>query len=145
VSYTFFTRKKKSRKVTHAISNTIPPSEEARQQLHAFLGEGLSSSAQPSSELLRLVAQVMVQEILEQEVTDFLGRDRYVRRAEDERGYRNGYEPGRIRSAAGKIKVRVPQVRASERPYRSQLMEFLRGNSDVLEYLVVQMDMHGLP
>jgi putative transposase len=115
------------------MSKTIPPSEQVRQQLRAFLREALQTSAQPSSELLRLAAQVVVQEIVEEEVTDYLGRERYERRAEDERGYRNGYEPGRIRSAEGEIEVRVPQVRDSERPYRSTLMEFLRGNSDVLE------------
>src|SRR5690606_18752451 len=109
-----------------------------------FLREGIQTTAQPSSELLRLAAQVVVQEILEQEVTDFLGRERYERRREDERGYRNGYEPGRIRSAEGEIEVDVPQVRDSEQPYRSKLMEFLRGNSDVLEYLVVQMYTRGL-
>jgi putative transposase len=126
------------------MSNTIPPSEQVRQQLRAFLQEGVQTSAQPSSELLRLAAQVVMQEILEQEVTDFLGRERYERRADDEHGYRNGYEPGHIRSAEGEIEVRVPQVRASEQPYRSRLMEFLRGNSDVLEYLVVQMYARGL-
>jgi transposase-like protein len=77
-------------------------------------------------------------------VTDFLGRERYVRRTEGERGYRNGYEPGHMRSAEGEIEVCVPQVRDSERPYRSKLMDFLRGNSDVLEYLVVQMYARGL-
>jgi putative transposase len=126
------------------MSNTIPPSEQVRQQLQAFLREGIQTSTQPSSELLRLAAQVIMQELLEQEVTDFLGRERYARRAEGEQGYRNGYEPGHIRSAEGEIEVRVPQVRASEQPYRSTLMDFLRGNSDVLEYLVVQMYTRGL-
>jgi transposase-like protein len=126
------------------MSNTIPPSEQARQQLRAFLQEGVQTNPQASSELLRLAAQMVVQELLEQEVTDFLGRERYERRAEEERGYRNGYEPGRIRSAEGEIEVRVPQVREGEQPYRSRLMDFLRGNSDVLEYLVVQMYARGL-
>lgn len=83
-----------------------------------FLREGVQTSAQPSSDLLRMAAQVVVQEILEEEVTDFLGRERYERRAADECGYRNGYEPGRIRSAEGEIEVRIPQVRDSEQPYR---------------------------
>lgn len=126
------------------MSNTIPPSEEVRQQLRAFLREGLQTSEQPTSDLLRLAAQVVVQEMLEQEVTEFLGRERYERRSGDDRGYRNGYEPGRIRSAEGQIEVRVPQVRDSEPPYRSTLMDFLRGNSDVLEDLVVQMYTRGL-
>ena len=51
------------------------------------------------------------------------------------RGYRNGYEPGRLRTAEGEIVVQKPQVRewVEERPYRSRLMTFLRGHSDVLE------------
>lgn len=126
------------------MSKTITPSEQVRQQLRTFLREGVQTSTQPSSELLRLAAQVVVQEILEEEVTDFLGRERYERRGEDDRGYRNGYEPGRIRSAEGEIEVRIPQVRESEQPYRSTLMDFLRGNSDVLEDLVVQMYARGL-
>jgi putative transposase len=126
------------------MSKTIPPREQVRQQLRGFLREGVQTSTQPSSELLRLAAQVVVQEILEQEVTDVLGRERYERRAADERGYRNGYELGHTRIAEGEIEVRVPQVRASEQPYRSKLMDFLRGNSDVLEYLVIQMYVRGL-
>jgi putative transposase len=126
------------------MSNTIPPSEQVRQQLQAFLREGIQTSTQPSSELLRLAAQVIMQELLEQEVTAFLGRERYERRADGEPGYRNGYEPGHIRSAEGEIEVRVPQVRAREQTYRSTLMDFLRGHSDVLEYLVVQMYTRGL-
>jgi transposase-like protein len=35
-------------------------------------------------------------------MTDFLGRDRYERQPEAN-GYRNGYKPGRIRSAEGEI------------------------------------------
>jgi putative transposase len=59
-------------------------------------------------------------------------------------GYRNGYKPGRLRSAEGEIAFEVPQVRASEQVYRSKLLAFLRGNSDVLEYLVTQMYSRGL-
>jgi hypothetical protein len=53
------------------------------------------------SELLKLAAQRVIQEALEQEVTDYLGRERYARRNNGQVGWRNGYEPGRIRSAEG--------------------------------------------
>jgi transposase-like protein len=95
------------------------------------------------SQFLRLAVQGMVQQALEQEVTDYLGRERYERQPEAS-GYRNGYKPGRLRSAEGEIAFEVPQVRASEQVYRSKLLEFLRGNSDVLEYLVTQMYSRGL-
>lgn len=120
----------------------IAPSERVRQELRDFLGDG--SQEAPISQFVRLAVQRVVQEMLEQEVTDFLGRERYERRDDEQRGYRNGYEPGRMRSAEGEVNVQVPQVRASEQPYRSQLMDFLRGNSDVLEHLVVQMYTRGL-
>jgi putative transposase len=86
---------------------------------------------------------LVAQEALEQEVTDFLGRDRYERQ-DDPVGYRNGYKPGRMRSAEGEIELAVPQVRDSEHPYRSKLMDFFKGNTDVLDYLVLQMYTRGL-
>jgi putative transposase len=122
----------------------IAPSEQMRQALDEFLSQGLETDEQPVSQLLRLAAQVVVQEALEQEVADRLGRERYARREADQQGLRNGYEPGRIRSAEGEIVLQVPQVRGTQEPYRSKLMDFLRGNSDVLEYLVVQMYTRGL-
>jgi hypothetical protein len=57
---------------------------------------------------------------------------------------RNGYEPGRIRTAEGAIGVQVPQVRSAAEPFRSTLMGFLEGNSDVLERLVTEMYARGL-
>lgn len=42
------------------------------------------------------------------------------------------------------MRVRVPQVRGGEEPYRSRLMEFLAGNSEVLERLVTEMYARGL-
>ena len=98
--------------------------------------------------LIHLGAQLLVQEALEQETTERLGRAHYQRRQPGEplRGYRNGYEPGRLGSAEGQIVAQVPQVRqwAEEGPYRSQLMAFLRGHSDVLERLAVEMYARGL-
>jgi transposase-like protein len=125
------------------MSQRIAPSERIEQAMSSFLQEGIASSEQPLSQFLRLAVQGMVQQALEQEVTDYLGRERYERQSEAS-GYRNGYKPGRIRSAEGEISFEVPQVRASEQPYRSKLLEFLRGNSDVLEYLVTQMYSRGL-
>ena len=125
------------------MSQRIAPSERVSQDMEAFLQQGIGSSQQPVSQFIRLAVQNVVQQAIEQEVTDYLGRDRYERQAAAN-GYRNGYKPGRIRSAEGEIPLAVPQVRGSAEPYRSQLLEFLRGNSDVLEYLVTQMYSRGL-
>lgn len=121
----------------------IAPSERMQQAMSAFLQEGISSSEQPLSQFIRLAVQNVVQQAIEQEVTDYLGRERYERQ-EEVKGHRNGYKPGWIRSAEGEIGLEMPQVRGSAEPYRSKLLEFLRGNSDVLEYLVTQMYSRGL-
>ena len=125
------------------MTQRIAPSERIAQEISAFLQNGIQSSEQPLSQFIRLAVQKMVQQAVEQELTDFLGRERYERQAEPV-GYRNGYKPGRIRSAEGEIPLQVPQVRGTNEPYHSKLREFLRGNSDVLEYVVTQMYSRGL-
>jgi hypothetical protein len=55
-----------------------------------------------------------------------------------------GYEPGRVRAAEGAIAVAVPQVRGASEPFRSSLMSFLDGSSEVLERLVTEMYARGL-
>ena len=104
----------------------IAPSERIQQEMNDFLQQGMTSSEQPLSQFIRLAVQGMVQQALEQEVTDYLGRERYARQAEGN-GYRNGYKPGHIRSAEGEIAFVVPQVRDASETYRSKLLEFLRG------------------
>ena len=118
----------------------IPPSERIRQRIDELLQEGWQGEEDLSTVLLRLGAQRLAQELLEQEVTDFLGRARYERvgAGEELRGYRNGYQPGLIRSAEGEIEVQVPRVWECREPHRSKLVEFLRGNTDVLERLTVE-------
>jgi transposase-like protein len=97
------------------------------------------------SELVEAVTRLVVQELMEAEQADFLGgRGRYERRGEGQTGARNGYEPGRIRTAEGAVEVQMPQVRGTEVPFRSTLMGFLEGNSDVLERLVTEMYARGL-
>lgn len=60
--------------------------------------------------------QRVLQEALEQQVRDHLGRDHCQRRREEEphREYRNGYEPKRVKMAEGEVKLRVPQVREAK-------------------------------
>ena len=88
---------------------------------------------------------MVVQELLEGEQADYLGgRGRYERRGEGQVGSRNGYAPGRVRTAEGVFEVAVPQVRGAGQPFRSSLMSFLDGNSEVLERLVAEMYARGL-
>jgi transposase-like protein len=117
----------------------------ARQQLQELLAGGADRGSNIVSALVETVTRVVVQELLEGEQADYLGgRGRYERRGEGQMGSRNGYAPGRVRTAEGAFDVAVPQVRGVGQLFRSSLMSFLDGNSEVLERLVVEMYARGL-
>lgn len=107
--------------------NRIPPSERIQQQIDALLKGDLANAEDPISQLLLLRAQRLAQEMLEQEVSDYLGRDHYERRDETtgQEGYRNGYRALNMDTAEGRVQLKVPQVRETLEPYRSQLASFL--------------------
>jgi transposase-like protein len=123
----------------------VAPSVIAREQLQELLTGGVGRGSNIVSALVETVTRLVVQELLEGEQADYLGgRGRYERRGEGQSGSRNGYEPGRVRTAEGAIEVAVPQVRGAGEPFRSSLMSFLDGNSEVLERLVTEMYARGL-
>jgi putative transposase len=136
---------KEQKGYTHAM-HRIPPSQKIGNKFERLMNGGLEGEEDVTSLVVRLGIERVVQEMVEQEVTDYLERGHYERRRpeQEHRGYRNGYEPGRVRTAEGEIVVQVPQVRDAPETYRSQLMVFLRGNSDVLERLAVEMYARGL-
>ena len=123
----------------------VAPSVIAREQLHEVLASGVDREGNIISALVEAVTRLVVQELLEGEQADYLGgRGRYQRRGQGQIGSRNGYEPGRVRTAEGGIEVAVPQVRGAGAPFRSSLMSFLDGNSEVLDRLVTEMYARGL-
>ena len=125
----------------------VPPSMSIREDLDRLLTVGAGPGENLISELVRTVTRLVVQQLLEAEQTDFVGdRGRYERRDPDagQRGSRNGYVESAIRTAEGKIPIRVPQVRDADGPFRSTLMGFLEGNSDVLDRLVMEMYARGM-
>jgi putative transposase len=123
----------------------VPPSVLVREELDQLLRGGVDDKTNIISALVDVVTRLVIQQLLEGEQSDLLGgRGRYERRGRDDRGARNGYERGRVRTAEGAIDVRVPQVRDAGEPYRSSLMGFLEGNSEVLDRLVTEMYARGL-
>jgi len=49
---------------------------------------------------------------VEEEFDAWLGRARYERRPDYQRGLRNGFRPRRVQTAEGELSVELPQVRA---------------------------------
>lgn len=85
----------------------------------------------------------MLQEALEQEQSEALGRRRYERQTMAP-GDRNGYEEGAVKTAAGVVRWQVPQVRGLREPERSKLWAALARISDVLTRLIVEMSAGGM-
>jgi hypothetical protein len=112
----------------------IPPSVLVREELEGLLKGGADEGTNIVSALVNVLTRLVLQ-ALEARGRLLGARGRLERRGEGEGGSRNGYEPGRLRTAEGRIEVRVPQVRGAGEPYRSILMGFLEENSEVLRAL----------
>jgi putative transposase len=80
----------------------IPASERTRERLKALI-EGHGERSDLRSELVRLAARLIVEEGLEGEAADALGRDYYARGAAAGGGHRNGYRTGRLKTAEGVV------------------------------------------
>jgi putative transposase len=125
----------------------IAPSEEKRQQLanlrEKLMGDDSMDAAKWLSELVRVSTEYTIQQLLESEQASVLHRDRYER-GEQNACYRNGYEPGKLRTAEGVLSVKKPQIRGLAQPYRSKLWSRLQSNSEVLEAMVTELYARGL-
>jgi transposase-like protein len=121
----------------------IPASERTRETLKALM-DGRGEATDERSELVRLAARLIIEEGLEAEAMDALGRGYYEHGAAPGRGYRNGYRSGRLKSAEGSIAFSAPQIADRAEPFRSKIREVIRGRTEELESLAVEMYARGL-
>ena len=123
----------------------IPASEKLRKELRKIM-EGYNGEESLMNEFFKRASALFLQELLEQEMTDFLGRGHYQRKNHEGEtsGQRNGYEPHSLRTAEGKSTVFLPQVRNTDIPFRTKLGAFFKGNSEVLSKLTAEMYARGL-
>ena len=121
----------------------IPASERTSQKLDELLTQGVADG-DARAELLKLAVKKIVEEALEAEVADALGRDYYENGAAPGAGYRNGYRRGRLRTAEGPIEYGVPQVADRAAPFVSRLRARLAGRTAELERLAIEMFARGL-
>ena len=119
----------------------IAPSERMEQEL---LG-AMATSEDPLGEAARRGAQLILQRELEREVDEFLGRKRYKRSPEGAvTGYRNGYEPKRVHTAEGTVKLEVPQLRENLEPFESMWLKAIGKRSKRLLELVPMLYVKGM-
>jgi putative transposase len=91
--------------------------------------------------------QTWLQDLLEVEVTEFLGRAKSQRRVSSEAssGYRNGYgKPRRVAFTAGTIAVRRPRIRNLAERFESRVLPLFKRRTAELGAMLPQMYLHGL-
>lgn len=96
---------------------------------------------------VRLEAQKWVQRLLEEEVTDLLGRLKSQRRStvDGEVGYRNGLgKPRRLTLSNGTISVRRPRVRGLSERFESRVLPLFKRQSEEVGELLPELYLHGL-
>src|SRR6202051_199624 len=99
-------------KEAYAVRRTVPPSAEIQANIDKLLGSRLVDDSQKMlSELARVGARLIIQRAVEEEFDSWLGRARYERRPERQRGLRNGFRPRRLQTGEGELEAGVPPVR----------------------------------
>src|SRR4051794_19057080 len=121
----------------------VTPSERFRRELDDVLA-GVDGEADPVERIGRLGARLILQQALEDEVAEFLGRGRYER-AEAAVSYRNGYEPRRVVTTAGPVELERPRVRnARELGFESRILGRHVARTYALESLIICSFLRGL-
>ena len=133
---------------------TVPPSAEIEVQIDQLLAVGVGENPRESlSELAKLGARLIIQRAVEDEFEAWLGRARYERRPDyqrglrnDESGLRNGFRPRKLQTAEGELEIEIPQVREAAEPFVSRL--FPRGTkllrTEPLKAMVIGAFVRGL-
>jgi putative transposase len=111
------------------VRRTVPPSAEIEERIDGLLAVGVGDNPRESlSELARLGARLIIQRAVEDEFDAWLGRARYERRADHQRGLRNygsglrnGFRPRKLQTLEGELRVEIPQVREAAEPFVSKL------------------------
>src|ERR1700729_4116143 len=140
-------------KEAYAVRRTVPPSAEIEARIEQMLSVGVGESPRETlSELARLGAQLIIQRAVEDEFDAWLGRARYKRRrdedrgGEEESGLRNGFRARRPQTAEGALAIEIPQVRQAAETFASKLFprtpKLLR--AEPLEALVIGAFVRGL-
>ncbi len=113
-------------------------------------GQGLESTV-PTFEDLESVergrVQGFIQSILDEEVTELLGREKSerVQAIDAPKGYRNGHgKPRKLTMSSGTVTVRRPRVRDLEERFESRVLPLFARRTKEVAALIPELYLHGL-
>jgi len=92
-------------------------------------------------QFLRQIVEVVLQQLLEAEITEHLGAAPY-QRTESRKGHRNGYKSRKLKSRVGTLELLVPQDR--EEIFSTQLFARYQRNEKALSLALMEMYLEGV-
>lgn len=95
----------------------------------------------------RQKVQEFLQDILEEEMAEFLGRAKGQRKAavDTAKGYRNGYgKPRKLATTMGTITVHRPRVRGTEEHFQSKVLPLFAKRTKEVGHMLPELYLHGL-
>ena len=122
---------------------SIAPSGRLCRELEELVA-GVGDEDDPIEAIGRLGARLILQQALEEELSEFLGRERYERRGVPV-SYRNGYERVTVKTTAGPLELERPRLRnAAALGFASEIVGKGVARTHALEALVVCSFLRGL-
>ena len=112
----------------------------AKRQVIINLDE-IKELLQNDSDFLKPLVQSVVQEVLEAEMSEFLGADKHER-TPLRRGYRSGYYRRRLVTRVGKIELQVPQERDGR--FSTKVFERYQRSEKALVSALCEMYIQGV-
>ncbi len=103
--------------------------------------EAWQGAAATGDDGMRRMVERVVQQVLEAEMTSFLGADSYERTGE-RRGYRNGYNPRTLKTRVGELELMAPKDRDGE--FQTELFERYPLSEKTLVLAITQMYVEGV-
>jgi len=97
------------------------PTEAVRAEIDELFGSGRDIAEVPE-EVMRLPARLVLQQVLEEEVTSWLGRDWNSRAGGGRVGQRNGFGDVTVKTTAGPVSLKRPKLRNTAEASASQLL-----------------------
>ena len=109
----------------------------SQELINTLLEQGLSDG-------LKTVAQILMNTAMLIERDQHLNTTPYERHAEQRNGYANGYKPRSFQTSLGALDLSIPQVRESDRPFQTSLLEKGSRSDRALKSAICTMYLNGV-
>jgi transposase-like protein len=117
------------------------------KEKHTEMEESKEICYRELEEFARAKIREHLQDLLEQEVTEWLERERSERKGNpsEQAGYRNGYgKARRFTLSMGTIEIRRPRVRNLEERFESRVLPLFKRHTEQVSDLIPELYLHGL-